>query len=106
MAGESPPCITVADGRLTAAPSSPIPAQATGPFGSELRTTNPSQLFVSNAHAGPNNGSVSAYIVASNGDLTPIGASPFPDQQTAPCWVDITTDGQHLFTDNTGSSSI
>jgi 6-phosphogluconolactonase len=94
------------DGRLTAAPSSPIPAQATGPFGSEFRPTNASQLFVSNAHAGPNNGSVSAFTVASNGNLTSIGASPFADQQTAPCWVEITADGRYLFADNTGSSSI
>ena len=37
-------------GRLTAAPGSPFPAQGLGPFGSEFRPTNPSQLFVSNAH--------------------------------------------------------
>ena len=40
------------DGRLTAAPGSPFAAQAAGPFGSEFRPTNASQLFVSNAHAG------------------------------------------------------
>ena len=38
------------DGRLTAAPGSPFPAQGLGPFGSEFRPTNPDQLFVSNAH--------------------------------------------------------
>ena len=38
------------DGRLTAAPRSPSPAQGLGPFGSEFRPTNPQQLFVSNAH--------------------------------------------------------
>ena len=31
-------------GRLTAAPGSPFPAQGLGPFGSEFRPTNPSQL--------------------------------------------------------------
>lgn len=36
--------------RLTEAQGSPFPAQALGPFGSEIRPTNPSQLFVSNAY--------------------------------------------------------
>jgi 6-phosphogluconolactonase (cycloisomerase 2 family) len=94
------------DGRLTAAPGSPFPAQATGPFGSEFRPTNPSQLYVSNAHAGANAGSVSAYDVTANGVLDPIDGSPFFDKQTAACWVEITHDGKYLFTVNTGSSSI
>ena len=33
---------------------------------------------------------MSAYSVAFNGSLTSIGASPVPDDQTAPCWVAIT----------------
>ena len=40
------------NGLLTAAPGSPIAAQGAGPFGSEFRPTNPSQLYVSNAHDG------------------------------------------------------
>jgi 6-phosphogluconolactonase len=95
-----------ADGRLTPAPNSPFPAQAVGPFGSEFRPTDPSELYVSNAHAGPNNGSVSAYRVSSNATLDPIGASPFRDKQTAACWVEITHDGRFLFTVNTGVPSI
>ncbi|MFL5802174.1 MAG: lactonase family protein [Roseiflexaceae bacterium] len=94
------------DGRLTAAPGSPFPAQGAGPFGSEFRPTNSSQLYVSNAHDGPNNGTVSAFKVARNGVLTSIGASPYADNQTAPCWVEITHDGKYLFTVNTASSSI
>jgi 6-phosphogluconolactonase len=94
------------DGRLTTAPGSPFRAQATGPFGSEFRPTDPRQLFVANAHAGAGNGTVSAFSVASDGALTSIGASPFADQQTAPCWVEITHDGEFLFTVNTGSGSI
>jgi Lactonase, 7-bladed beta-propeller len=35
-----------------------------------------------------------------------VGASPFPDNQTAPCWVEISHDGQYLFTVNTASGSI
>jgi 6-phosphogluconolactonase len=91
-------------GRLTAAPGSPFPAQGIGPFGSEFRPTNPNQLFVSNAHNGAGAGTVSAFTDSANGTLTSIGASPFADLQTAPCWVEITHDGQFLFTVNTGSA--
>ncbi|MBV9337521.1 MAG: beta-propeller fold lactonase family protein, partial [Solirubrobacterales bacterium] len=94
------------DGRLTAAQDSPLNAQAAGPFGSEFRPTDPSQLFVSNAHAGASNGTVSAFSVAADGALSTIGASPFADEQTAPCWVEISHDGEFLFTVNTGSGSI
>jgi 6-phosphogluconolactonase len=77
------------------------------PSGSaRFRPTNPDQLYVSNAHDGALAGSVSAYDVASDGTLTPIGSSPFADNQTAPCWVEISHDGNVLFAINTGSSSI
>ena len=53
------------DGRLTAAPGSPIAAQGLGPFGSEFRPTDPTQLFVSNAHnVGAGSGTVSAFADA------------------------------------------
>jgi 6-phosphogluconolactonase len=95
------------DGRLTAAPGSPFPAQGLGPFGSEFRPTNPSQLFVSNAHnVGAGTGTVSTFTDSPNGTLAPVAGSPFADQQTAPCWVEITHDGQFLFTVNTGSGTI
>ena len=94
------------DGRLTAGSGSPFPAQGPGPFGSEFRPTDPTQLFVSNAHGGAGNGTVSAFSVAGNGALTSIGSSPFWDFQTAPCWVEISHDGQFLFTVNTASNSI
>ncbi len=94
------------DGRLNAAPGSPFAAQGQGPFGSEFRPTDPRQLFVSNAHGGTGNGTVSAFHVGFDGALTSIGASPFADNQTAPCWVEITHDGRYLFTVNTASSSI
>ena len=41
-----------------------------------------------------------------HGQLASIGASPFADLQTAPCWVEISHDGQFLFTVNTGSGEI
>src|SRR5437879_2762095 len=70
------------NGRLTAAPGSPFAAQGVGPFGSEFRPTNSSQLFVSNAHNGPGNGTVSAYNVAADGTLSAVTGSPFADSQT------------------------
>jgi 6-phosphogluconolactonase len=95
------------DGRLVAAPGSPIPAQGLGPFGAEFRPTNPAQLYVSNAHnVGAGTGTVSAFNVDFTGALTSIGASPFADLQTAPCWVEISADGQFLFAVNTGSGEI
>ena len=94
------------NGLLTAAPDSPFAAQAPGTIGSEFRPTDPSQLFVSNAHAGAGNGSISSYSVASDGILNPISGSPFADNQTAPCWVEITHDGRYLFTVNTAVPSI
>jgi 6-phosphogluconolactonase len=95
------------DGRLTAAPGSPFKAQGLGPFGSEFRPTNPGQLFVSNAHnVGAGTGTISAYTDSLNGALTPVAGSPFADDQTAPCWIEITHDGQFLFTVNTGSGEI
>jgi len=95
-----------ADGRLTVATGSPFAAQSLGPIGSEFRPTNPSQLFVSNAHAGPGQGSVSAFRDSRDGVLTSIGDSPFPDNQTAACWVEITHDGKFLFAVNTASASV
>jgi hypothetical protein len=95
-----------ATGLLTPAPRSPLPAQGVGPFGSEFRPTNTGQLFVSNAHNGTGAGTVSAFRDSANGTLTSIAGSPFADSQTAPCWVEITHDGQFLFTVNTASGSI
>ena len=96
-----------AHGRLIAAPGSPFPAQGLGPFGSEFRPTEPDQLFVSNAHnVGDGTGTVSAFRDGADGTLTPIGTSPFPDLQTAPCWVEISPDGRFLFTVNTASGTI
>ena len=97
------------NGLLTAAPGSPFAAQGFGPFGSEFRPTEPNQLFVSNAHnaqGGPGPGSVSAFDVSDNGTLSSIGTSPFPDEQIAACWVEISHDGRFLFAVNTASNSI
>jgi 6-phosphogluconolactonase (cycloisomerase 2 family) len=93
-------------GRLIAAAGSPFTAQGPGPFGSEFNPVNPSELYVSNAHGGAGNGTVSAFNVSEWGELSSIGSSPFADLQTAPCWLEISHDGRYLFTVNTGSGEI
>jgi 6-phosphogluconolactonase (cycloisomerase 2 family) len=93
-------------GHLLAAPGSPFTGQGLGQLGAEFSPANPSQLFVSNAHNGPGLGTVSAYSDSFSGQLSPIGASPYADGQTAPCWVEISHDGRYLFTVNTGSGTI
>ena len=54
----------------------------------------------------PGHGTVSAFRDGWDGRLTSIGASPFADHQTAPCWVEISHDGRYLFTVNTAQPSI
>jgi hypothetical protein len=94
------------DGRLFAAPGSPFTGQGLGQIGAEFRPTNPSQLFVTNAHNGAGLGTVSAFSDNFFGQLSPIGSSPYADGQTAPCWVEISHNGQYLYAVNTGSGNI
>ncbi|HEY3733057.1 MAG TPA: beta-propeller fold lactonase family protein [Streptosporangiaceae bacterium] len=94
------------DGRLLAAAGSPYAGQGLGQIGSEFNPVKPWQLFVSNAHNGTGLGTVSAYYDNYLGQLRSIGSSPYPDGQTAPCWVEISHDGLFLFTVNTASSTI
>jgi 6-phosphogluconolactonase (cycloisomerase 2 family) len=47
-----------------------------------------------------------AFTDSAYGPLTPIGGSPFPNHQTAPCWIEISHDGRYLFAINTDSKSI
>ena len=98
--------VVLPDGRLLAAPGSPFTGQGLGQLGAEFSPTNPSQLFVSNAHNGAGLGTVSAYNDSWSGQLNSIGSSPYADGQTAPCWVEISHDGKYLFTVNTGSGTI
>jgi 6-phosphogluconolactonase (cycloisomerase 2 family) len=78
----------------------------TGSFGGKFSPIDPSELFVSNAHAGPGAGSVSSFSVANDGTLSSVGALPFANGQSGSCWVEITHDGQFLFSVNTGSGTI
>ena len=98
--------VVLPGGRLLAANGSPFTGQGLGQLGAEFSPASPSQLFVSNAHNGAGLGTISAYGDSSSGQLSPIGSSPYPDGQTAPCWVEISHDGQYLFTVNTGSGNI
>lgn len=93
-------------GGLHAAAGSPFAAEGPGPFGSEFDPTDPNQVFVSNAHGGANAGTVSAFNDGPGGVLASIEGSPFPNHQTAPCWVEISRDGRHLFAVNTAVPSI
>jgi 6-phosphogluconolactonase (cycloisomerase 2 family) len=93
-------------GRPHAAHGSPFAAQGVGPFGSQFRPTDPDQLFVANAHNGEDLGTVSAFYDRPNSTLSPIGASPFADFQTAPCWLVVNPDGQYLYALDTGSGYI
>jgi 6-phosphogluconolactonase len=94
------------DGRLRAAPGSPYTGQGLGQLGAEFNPAHPSQLFVSNAHNGAGLGTVSSYRVGFFGSLSPVGASPFADGQTAPCWIEVSHDGRYLFAVNTASMNI
>ncbi len=94
------------DGTLTKATGSPFTPQAIGPFGSVFSPTEPRRLYVTNAHAGPNHGSVSAYDVDTDGALAPVAGSPFVTRQSGTCWIAIAPDGKHVFAVNTGNSSI
>jgi 6-phosphogluconolactonase len=98
--------VVLPGGRLLAAHGSPFTGQGLGQLGAEFSPARPWQLFVSNAHNGAGLGTVSAYRDGLLGRLSPIGTSPYPDGQTAPCWVEISHDGRYLFTVNTGSGNI
>ncbi|HJQ49143.1 MAG TPA: beta-propeller fold lactonase family protein [Gaiellaceae bacterium] len=103
------------DGRLTPAPGSPYDAQAFSPpqgfgqLGSEFNPTDPSELFVSDAHvasgAAAFPGLVSSFTDAADGTLTPVGA-PVANDGGAACWIEISHDGKFLFVVNTASASI
>jgi 6-phosphogluconolactonase len=98
--------VVLPGGRLLAAEGSPVTGQGLGQLGAEFSPARPWQLFVSNAHNGAGLGTVSAYRDSFLGRLSPIGSSPYPDGQTAPCWVEISHNGRYLFTVNTGSGNI
>ena len=98
--------VVLPDDHLLEAKGAPYPGQGLGQLGAEFSPANPSELFVSNAHNGAGLGTVSAYRDSFFGQLSSIGSSPYPDGQTAPCWVEISHDGRYLFTINAGSGTV
>ncbi|HEX3964284.1 MAG TPA: beta-propeller fold lactonase family protein [Trebonia sp.] len=98
--------VVLPDGHLLEAKGAPYAGQGLGQLGAEFSPANPSELFVSNAHNGTGLGTVSAYRDSFFGQLSSIGSSPYPDGQTAPCWVEISHNGRYLFTVNAGSGTI
>jgi 6-phosphogluconolactonase (cycloisomerase 2 family) len=93
-------------GHLLPAPGSPFTGQGLGQLGAEFSPTHLNHLYISDAHNGAGLGDISAYNDNFLGQLSSIGNSPFADNQTAPCWVEISHDGRFLFTVNTGSDNI
>jgi len=78
-------------------------SNGTTPFGFAFGRDG--QLFVSDAFGGAANASaVSAYELTERG-LSAIGA-PAATHQTAACWVVVTSDGEFVYTTNTGSASV
>ncbi len=74
------------------------------PFGFAFGKRN--EVFVSDAFGGAANaGAVSSYAVSDEGTLRTISGVA-ADNQSAPCWVVLTSDGRFAYTTNTGSGTI
>ncbi len=64
------------------------------------------ELFVSDDYSDAiGAGAMSAYYLAANGSLQPVGG-PVPAHQSGACWVLVSTDGRHVYLANTVSSVI
>jgi 6-phosphogluconolactonase len=81
------------------------PSTGSEPFGFAFNPVQTSQFVVSDAFGGaPNAGAVTAYQLH-NGKVT-LEEGPVADNQTAPCWVAITSNGSFAYTANTGSGTV
>ena len=100
--------VNAATGELTPAPGSPLVTQDPEPAGFAFRPSNPSQLLLTNIVAlGEQSGTLTSYLLADTGQLTPIFDTSFSSgDQQATCWVDFTGDGKYAFATNTFSDSI
>jgi len=79
-------------------------SEGTWPFGFAVGRGN--RLFISEAAAGAANGSsVSSYQLSDSGGLAVISGK-VPTEQTAACWLVLTSDGRYVYTANAGSASI
>ncbi|MFZ3343247.1 MAG: beta-propeller fold lactonase family protein [Terriglobales bacterium] len=80
-----------------------VPSSGETPYGFAFGKRD--QVFVSDAvGGGASAGAISSYAVSSSGLKTVSGSAA--DNQTAPCWVVVTNDGQFIYTTNTGTGTI
>jgi 6-phosphogluconolactonase len=80
------------------------PSAAQTPYGFAFGKRD--QLIVSDAvGGGPGAGAMSSYAISRDGTLQVITGSA-ADNQTAPCWVVLTSDGRFAYTTNTGSGNV
>lgn len=92
------------DGAGRAGPPRPQPSAGQTPFG--FAFDGRGRLFVSEAFGGmADQSALSSYAPERGGALRTLSAS-VPTTETAACWVVVTDDGRHVYTTNTGSSSI
>ena len=81
-----------------------MPSAGQTPFGFAFGKRN--QVLVSDAFGGAANaGAVTSYLVSADQTLRTI-TNAAPDQQSAPCWVVVTSDGRFAYTTNTGSGNV
>jgi 6-phosphogluconolactonase len=76
------------------------PSTGTEPFGFAFNPVHTFQFVVSDASAG----ALTSYELQNS--QVKLEDGPVADQQTAPCWVAITSNGRFAYTANTGSGSI
>ena len=76
------------------------PSTGTEPFGFAFNPVHTFQFVVSDASAG----ALTSYELQNS--QVKLEDGPVTDQQTAPCWVAITSNGRFAYTANTGSGSI
>lgn len=92
------------DGNGRAGVGTSFPSAGQTPFGFEF--TPAGDLVVSEAFGGNTDASaVSSYNLGMDGSINLIDG-PEATNQTAACWVEVTSDGQFAYTTNTGSNSV
>jgi 6-phosphogluconolactonase len=91
------------DGSLSAPTFTPSTGDE--PFGFAFNPVHPFQFIVSDAFGGAANaGAMTSYRL--HDGTVKLEDGPVADQQTAPCWVVITSNGHFAYTSNTGSGSV
>lgn len=81
------------------------PSTGNTPFGFAFNPVHPFQFIVSDAFGGAANAGALTSYQLQNGKVE-LEDGPVADQQSAPCWVVITSNGRFAYTSNTGSGSV